>query len=225
MAGIPGIENLGAGLAGMGDLLKYVLYGLVLGGMIYAAWIYLSYNVRVGILERSGKTHILRWKKGKFYRNKKEDGNLIERFKIMGDKRWNQPLQKNYLLQQKKSMGRTSTLAIFAEDKEGRLQPVRPELELQKWKGLSNNAMQFIITDARKHIERFKTQNWMDKYGALIQIGGMALIFIMALVLFREISSASGAFSNAATALQEAGSSLANTAAVCSAAPPPQVIV
>lgn len=224
MPAIPGLEGLASGFGKIGGVMKYVLWGLVLGGVLYAAWVYTSYNVRVGIYEKSGSSgYITKWDKGKFYRSKKEDGGIIERFKMMKDKRWNQPMDKAYTGAFRKSMGRIGKVVYFAEDSEGRLQPVKPQFNLMNWKGLSNNAMQFAVTEGKKNIERFKKKNWLDDYQGIIQLGALALIFVMAIVLFRQISSASDAFGSAAASLSETGKIFASAASTCSAAPAAQV--
>lgn len=208
MAGIPGLENITASFSGssgtMWLIAKMLFYGVIVGVGGYLAWYFLSFNIKVRIHQRGNEGFVTTWKKGKFIKDKQNPGVFL--FKIMSDDRWAAPLDRNYVQVEKKSMGRMARMVEFAEDEQGRLQPVRPLLksDLVAWSGWGNNAMEFTTRTAKEAIEKFKKGDFWSKYGNLVYMGLFLLVFIMALVLFRQMSEISDALGATAGTFKEA---------------------
>ena len=209
MAGIDSIGDIGAkasaGFSQAGGVALYIIYGLVLGGIIFAAWYFMSFNVKVEIHERNTSSqYIVTWRKGKFKKDKNNPG--VFNFIMMGDKRWTQPLDKNYVQFEKRGRNRMGMLVRFAEDSEGRLQPIRPVYNnvAVPWHGWNNNALEFTTRNVMQAIDVFKKGDFMSKYGALIQIGAFILMFVLILVLFKKLEGVVEGLNAVAGALKEA---------------------
>jgi len=211
MAGLESITsgiNLSGAMSTTGTIMQFLLIGLVLGSIIFGVWYLLSFNIKVGINERNGNEgYITKWDKGKFVKDKKK-GILI--FSLMKDKRWNQPLDRKYLSVEKKAFGRISKIVMFAEDTEGRFQPIRPveKDNLYNWTGWDNDDMEFASSNARAVIDMVKKPDFWSKYGMLVQLGAIAIIFVMAIVLFRQITQISESLNNVAGAFVSAAQAL-----------------
>lgn len=212
MAGLEGIfggVNWGGMMSTTGSVAKFILVGVILGLIGWMLWYYLSFNIKVGINEKNGNEgYITKWDKGRFKKNKKT--GLLD-FQILKDKRWKQPLDRKYLAVEKKMFGRISKLVMFAEDEESRLQPIRPVTvkDISEWTGWDNDDVEFSASNARAVIEMAKKPDFMSKYGALLQIAAMALIFVMAIILFRQINGVSESLALVAGSFERAANSFA----------------
>jgi hypothetical protein len=203
MAGLGDIMgSFTSGFDKVGGVLMYALYGLLFGAILYVGYLFLQYNVKVEIKAKNGeKGFVSTWHKGRFKRDKK---NGLLMFTVRGDKRWNQPIDRKYVEVERKAGGRMGYLVRFAEDEEGRLQPIRPMMasDLFSWSGWDNDDIEFAASHARQIIELVKKEDFWSKYGVLIQMGFMALMVVMLIVLFKQLSGVADALGGVATALQ-----------------------
>jgi hypothetical protein len=212
MAGIPGLESFSFNMDSLGSVMTvvmYIFYGLILGLGIYLLIRLMKYNVIVEIMERTGDNQFVsKMDKGAFVKDK--DNPMVEVFSMLREKRWKEPLDKSYLTLVKKGFGFKKKV-VFAEDSEGRLQPVKPisDRDVVKFRGWDNNSSEFVVRESMKLIERLKKPDFMSKYGSLIQLGALALIFVMAIVLFRQIGQANEGFAAASAAFNTAAQNLA----------------
>ena len=197
--------NVSGGLTTGTTIIVYLFYGVLFGAIIYAGWQLTSYNVKVGIKERRGNGGTITvWKKGKFVKDKINP--TTRNFVIMGEKRWNFPLDMSYVELQKKGFGRVGSLVYFAEDEKGRLQPVKSfeSNDIHKWTGWTPESMEFFLRNMKEVIERFKKGDFWTKYGGMVQIGAFALIFIMGIVMFRQMQTVADSLGAVAANFKEA---------------------
>jgi hypothetical protein len=212
MAGLGDIfggMNLGGAMSTTGLVFQWILIGLCIGGAGWLMWYYLSFNIKVGINERNGSEgYITKWDKGKFKKNKK-NGMLY--FVLLRDKRWNQPLDRKYLSMERKSFGRVGKVVMFAEDDESRFQPIMPVVKdnIHLWAGWDNDDMEFVSSQARAVIEMAKKEDFMSKYGALVQIAAFALLVILMIVFLRQMSGVSEGLAGVASAFEKASQQFA----------------
>lgn len=206
MADFSGIfGSFSSGLGKLGIIAQYVFYGLLIGAILYALWIYLSYNIRVGIRVRSGEGgYITTWKKGKFQKDKTNPST--QNFLIMGDKRWNFPLDRSYVEVIRKAFGRIGYQVYFIEDEKGRIQPIKTVSKdnVETWKGWSPESSEFYLRNMKEIIDRFKKGDWFTKYAPFIYIAAFAMIFILGIVLFRQMADISKQLGAIAEVLRQA---------------------
>lgn len=170
----------------LGQVAVFIFFGLIIGVIGYLVWNIMSYNVRVTVFCKTGTTSFERNLKGKFYKNK-DNGQTY--FKTQGrNPAWNQPLDLDYLTINLRGK-RVVRHVYFAEDKQGNLQPMKPvtEGDLAIWAGWKNSDQEFAIGHARRMISLIKKGDFWSKYGTLIQMGFMALLVVMLIVLFRQL--------------------------------------
>lgn len=212
MAGLGDIfggVNMSGAVSTTGTVVQWILIGLVIAGIGWMMWYYLSFNIKVGINERNGSEgYITKWDKGKFKKNKRT--GLLD-FVLLKDKRWKQPLDRKYLSMEKKSFGRVSKVVMFAEDDESRFQPIKPlhKENLVEWTGWDNDDIEFSASNARAVIDMAKKQDFMSKYGALIQIAAFALLVILMIVFLRQMSGVSESLAGVASSFQDAANKFA----------------
>lgn len=199
-------SNITSGLSPsgpLGQIFTFVLIGVAIGAVGYAVFVMMSYNVKVTIFRKTRFGTYAQTTKGKFYKNK---DNGQEWFKLRGKtySTFNQPLDKNYLVMS--VAGKTVSKQVFlAEDKEGRLQPMKPveESDLATWVGWRNSDMEFAVGHARRMVALVKTGDFWSKYGGLMQMGFMALMVVMLIVLFRQLDGVVGGLQSVASTLGE----------------------
>lgn len=205
MAGLGDIAGkFTAGLGTAQTIAVYLLYGLILGLIIWGAWYILSFNVKVEIHERNTSSqYIVKWVRGKFKKDKNNPG--VFNFVMMKESRWNQPLDKNYVQFERRGRGKLGMLVRFVEDSEGRLQPIRPVYNnvAVPWHGWNNNALEFTTRNVMQAIDVFKKGDFWSKYGGLIQMGGFILMFVLLLVLFKQMDGVVEGLNGVANALSE----------------------
>lgn len=170
----------------LGQVAVMLLVGLALGALIYMVWVITSYNVRVTVFCKTQSTSYEKHLKGKFYRHK-ESGQTY--FKTSGKNPvWNQPLHLDYLMiaVRGRKLGKH---VYFAENEQGNVQPMKPvtNSDLAVWTGWKNSDQEFAIGHARRMIEQVKKGDFWSKYGVLLQMGFMALMVVMLIVLFRQL--------------------------------------
>ena len=213
MAGIPGLSNIfsgtGAGLTTTFTVLKFIVYGVVVGLGGYLAWYILSFNVRIVVFERTSSGYTQSKDSGRFKADKNNPG--VQNFQFLKRKKqWDQPLERSYLMTEKKAFGRIGMIVYFAEDSDGRLQPVKPiEVKnLKEWTGWNNNAMEFTTRKAKEYIDRFKKGDFWAKYGGLIQMAFLGFLLVILLVLFRQQKEVAGQLGNVAESLKVVAQSM-----------------
>lgn len=209
-----GLENVAGtftkGFSQASSVAVYIFYGVVFGLVIWGVMYLLSFNVKVGIWQRSqGETLFVKWTKGRFKKDKQNPQTYL--FYIMKDDRWDQPFPKNYVIRESRGFGRLGLMVNFIEDSNGKLQPMNPPTAgvAMPWSGWSGNAMEFTTRKVREYAERFRKGDFMTKYGALIQIGAFIIMFVLILVLFRKLEGVVEGLNAVAAALQTASQNFA----------------
>lgn len=199
------VGNIGAGLSPsgpLGSIAMFILGGIAIGIVGYAGFVVLSYNVRVTIFKKTGTHSYETFAKGKFYLNK-ENGQTY--FKLSGrNPKWNQPLDLDYLVVAVRG-NRVGKHVYFAEDHNGNLQPIKPVTveNVERWTGWKNSDQEFAIGAARKIIAIAKRGDFWSKYGALIQMGFLALMVVMLIVLFRQLDGVVSGLQSVASTLAD----------------------
>jgi len=186
----------------IGTVAVYIFWGLLLGGGLYLVWNILSYNVDVRAFRKGRYGFYQQSLKGKFYKNK-ENGQ--EYFKLNSkNTQWNQPLPRDYMIIALRGKRLKQTI-YFAEDEEGRWQPMKPVMndDVAKWAGWKNSDMEFAIGHARRMIQLVKKGDFWSKYGTLMQLGFMALMVVMLIVLFKQLDGVVTGLNNVASTLGE----------------------
>jgi len=198
-------EGITAGLSPSGPLgtvAIMVIVGLAVGVVGYMIWVLMSYNVKVTVFCKTQTTSYEKHLKGKFYVNK-ENGQTY--FKTTGKvPAWNQPLPLDYLIIS--VVGKRLVKKVyFAENDQGKFQPMKPITndDLMVWTGWKNSDQEFAIGHARRMIEFAKKGDFWAKYGTLIQMGFMALMVVMLIVLFRQLDGVVGGLESVANTLGE----------------------
>lgn len=206
MAGLDGVfGDLSGGFSQVAGLATYIFYGVLIGVIVWLAWYILSFNVKVEIHKRTqGTSTLIYTEKGKFKKDKYNPGVFI--LTMMRDKRWEMPFPKDYIQLEKKAFGKIGQRIMFIEDKDGRIQPLKPVSTeaTVNWVGWGNNAMEFTTRKIREYAERFRKGDFWEKYGNLIQIGGIIIMFVLLLVLFRKLEEVVDGLNAVAGALTEA---------------------
>lgn len=211
MAGLGDIAGtFTSGFSQVTSVAQYILYGLILGLVIWFAWWITSFNVEVRILERHrGTTPIERMEKGRFKKDKNNPSTLI--LSLMRDKRWEMPVPTDFIQLKRASFGKIKKVVTFLEDEQARLQPIKPPTVdvAEKWKGWTPNSMEFVTRKAKEYIERFRKGDFWEKYGNMIQLGGILVMFVLILVLFRQLEKVNDGLSSVASAFSEAAKTMA----------------
>lgn len=211
MAGLGDIAaNFSGGFSAATSLAQYIFYGVVFGVVLYFAYYIMSFNVEARILERNGgKTPMERMEKGRFKKDKNNPGVVL--FSMLKDKRWEMPLPPDYIMLKKASFGRVRKVIYFMEDEHGRIQPFRPPHtgNAEQWSGFKPNAIQFMTAKLREYAMRFQKGDFWQKYGNLIQMAGMVLMFVMILILFRQLDKVNEGLASVAAAFENAAKNLA----------------
>lgn len=205
------------GFSNLGVVFQYVLYGILFGLIVWAAWYLTSFNVKVYIRQRAGASYITVKDAGRFVKDKNNPG--VEFFQLMRNKkRWNFPLDRNYVELERKILGRIGRCVFFAEDANGRLQPVRPidDGGLMRWKGWTLDGMEYVTRGVKEQIERFKKGDWFAKYGGVIQVGAYLVIMMILLVLFRQLEGVVEGLQSVAGSLDAAAQGFQNAQLVSS---------
>lgn len=211
MAGLGDIVgNFSGGFSQMGIVVQYIFYGLLLGGLVWIAWYITSFNVEIRIQERNkGTTPIEKTERGRFKKDKNNPGVMI--LSLMRDKRWEMPFPNDFIQLKKGSFGKIKKVIYLLEDEDGRLQPLRPPHNnaAEKWVGWKPNAMEFVTRKVKESAERWRKGDFWAKYGNMIQLGGILIMFILILVLFRQLEKVNTGLASVASAFQQAAENLA----------------
>jgi hypothetical protein len=162
----------------------------------------MSYNVKVTVFHKTQNTSYEKQLKGKFYVNKTSGQTY---FKTSGaNPLWNQPLPLDYLMIA--VVGKRLVKKVyFAENDQGKFQPMKPvdNGDLVVWNGWGNSDEEFAIGHARRMIEQAKKGDFWSKYGVMVQMGFMALMVVMLIVLFRQLDGVVGGLNSVASTLGE----------------------
>lgn len=204
--------ELGQALSGVnwggGSLafLKWPIISLIIFGVGYLIYWLMSFDVKVFIINPFKNNTIAEQDKGRLVRDRKS--KLIKTFQLMKNKHdWHGSIPVNFFVAYKKSMSRFGRMIFMIRDENGELQPVKPPSDavVSDWKGMTSSDIQWSLNEIQKgHDAYLKNGFWNQYGGAMIAIGGFAIVGVIMLVLFSELDTLAAAFNSAATKAAEA---------------------
>lgn len=178
---------------------------IVLGGGYYILK-YLRYNIKINIFNPIERGSLKDYDKGLILTDKKSG---VKSFKLLKFKKdWlGGIIPTEFFVPVKKAFSRIGYELYMIRDDEGRLRPIMPpgRDNIPAWDGFNNSDMVWAQQEYAEGIQAFTER---DKWGVFLDRAmpyiGIAIIFVMALVLFKQMEGVSEALGGVARALTDA---------------------
>lgn len=211
-------DLIGSGFGGSGTgaqiagILPYILGGAIIAGAFWFIIKYLRYNIKVNIYNPygSGKSSLKETDKALILRDRKMPG--VRKFKLLKYKDdWlGGMIDTGYLIPVKKLFNMMGYEVNMVRDGEGRLQPIRPvgRADVVDWQTLSSADIAWAMNEIEQAVKTYQNMSaWERLAPVVVPIVGFAIVGVLGLVMFKEMSAVAEAFKSAASTLAAASQS------------------
>lgn len=206
IAGAAGSLTGGGGFGSVMSVAGWTIWGLVLGGIIYAGWYFLKNKYEARIFEMTGSGVRQSTDKFREVRDKINKAIVTYKFAKHPDDFDGEIPRKSFIL--KKTMFGYKEIVYLYKDDAGKLHLMNADSFVGevKFKPVDSANQKWANLKTQQLIEDFTNADWWDQYGQTIMIAGVIVItLVVMVVMVREL----GAFTEStASALGNVADSL-----------------
>lgn len=193
------IGSVDFGGASLG-FLKWLIWPLLLFGLVYAIYYLFSFNIRVNIFNPYDRHSIKESDRAKAVRDRKS--KQVKTHKLMKNKDdWVGIIPGRFLVPSMGLFRRIVYEVYMIRDEEKNLQPIRPpsNKDVHEWEGMSSSDIQWAFNVIDEGHSVYMKQSFWAQHGAtLLAVGGFLVVGVVMLVLFKQLDVLAAAFNSAA---------------------------
>lgn len=192
------------GAAGWINGLQIFLWVTSIGLLFYAVWHFMSYKIKVRIHSPKSWGRAVEFDRARI-KKARNDKSVQELVLLRNKDAWIGPLDDEFWIPARGMFGRIKYEVDFIRDGKGNLQalPRVDETAIDNTRRATASDKKWIENEVTHSIEKFQNTNWWEN-PVIWNIAGLAIVFVMFLVLIREIGPLADSFNAAAQAFAEA---------------------